>query len=133
MGCGVGDGSRGRWRRKKKGDCERARERLRDEVSSSPGMFDTDLIRFLDLGLLIERPRVSSTIEGATLSFVLVRERDKDDKPPIIELKDILPNEPADDRLVISGAFRDGEVGRGPTASAEIVRWIPLSVGFGDS
>jgi hypothetical protein len=52
---------------------------------------------------------------------VLVRERDKDDKPPIIELKDILPNEPADDRLVISGAFRDGEVGRGATASAEIV------------
>lgn len=88
-------------------------------------MFDTDLIRFLDLGLLIERPRASfesSTIGGATLSFVLVRERDKDDKPPIIELKDILPNEPVDDRLVISGAFRDSEVGRGPTASAEIVR-----------
>jgi hypothetical protein len=83
-----------------------------------------DLKRFF-LGLVMERPRASfgsSVLGEATLSFVLVRERDKDDRPPIIELKDILPNDPDDVRWVISGDLRGGEVGRGASTSAEFVR-----------
>jgi hypothetical protein len=63
----------------------------------------------------MERPRPSleesSVLVEATPSFVLVRERDKDDKPPIMELKDILPNDPDDVRFDMSGALRGGEVG----------------------
>lgn len=72
----------------------------------------------------MERPRTSfeSSLLGATLSFVLVRESDRDDKPPIIELKDILPNDPDDVLLLISGAFKGGKVGGGATAWAEFVR-----------
>jgi hypothetical protein len=54
-------------------------------------------------------------VEGVAFSLVLVREleRDKDDRPPIMELKDILLKDPD---------IRWGEVGEVGTPCAELVR-----------
>lgn len=43
----------------------------------------------------MERPRESLS---SPVSFVLVLERERDESPPIIELKDIFPNEPPEER-----------------------------------
>jgi hypothetical protein len=74
----------------------------------------------------MERPRASfeesSVLMEAMPSFVLVRARDKDDKPPIMELKDILPNDPDDVRFVMSGDLQGGEIGGVAACWAKVVR-----------
>ena len=57
--------------------------------------------------LSMERPRDSFSSGGVWLS-VLVREREREERPPIMELKDFV-NEPEDVRPVISGALREGD------------------------
>lgn len=98
-----------RKRLKVNGDCERAREVLREGGSVSAGACDADFPRLL---ASIVRPRDSFSLSlsgGATpvaLWFVLCLERDKDESPPIIELNDILLKEPEALPPFISGAFK---------------------------
>jgi hypothetical protein len=82
----LGEGSRVRVRRKWKGDM--LRERKADVASSSlVREVDDDRARWLSAPLAFEcgRPRPSS-------AWLRVREREE--RPPIIELRDIRPNEP---------------------------------------
>lgn len=60
---------------------------------------------------------------GAGLSLVLVRERERDDRPPIIELNDLL--NPEELRAFISGGLSDGEAAG---TWAELVRSKALSI-----
>jgi hypothetical protein len=82
----LGEASRVRVRRRWKGDM--LRERKADVESSWPVReVDDDRARWLSAPLAFEceRPRPSS-------AWLRVRERDE--RPPIIELRDIRPNEP---------------------------------------
>lgn len=109
MAWGSGEGSRWRSRRKENGDVERARERLREE-SASVGACETDLPRLV---WAMVRPRDSLSsplpLPLAELSRVLVRESDSEEKPPIMEVKDL--KEP-DARWLLSVGLRlrEGEL-----------------------
>ena len=60
----------------------------------------------------MERPRHSFSSGAVGLSRVPVREREREERPPIMELIDFV-NEPEELRLVISGALRAGEASEG--------------------
>jgi hypothetical protein len=92
-GRGSGVGEISLWRKRlKKGDWERARERLR-ELSALRSGVAAEVERCMESVLVILRPRGSSVLEPVEL-FVLVRESERAERPPMTELRASLPKEP---------------------------------------